>query len=112
MKTRSLFIVALAVSFPVIWTPLAVAQSTEPTGEQAATAQEVFDREAFDQDALVTVSFGAVMMQVPVRLALQICPGTDQHELARSLTVAKGVACAIPNDAYASQPAAAERESN
>ncbi len=106
MKIISLVKVALAVASAGVWAPLAVAQTTEPMA-----AQDVVDLGALDQDVMVTVSFGAVMMQVPVRLALQLCPGTDTQELARSATVAEGVACVIPQESYASQPAADEAAS-
>jgi hypothetical protein len=106
MKIISLLKFTLAVALAGIWAPLAVAQSSEPV-----EAQDVLDLDALDQDVMVTVSFGAVMMQVPVRLALQLCPGTETRELARSATVAEGVACVIPQESYASQPAADEAPS-
>ncbi|HSP23977.1 MAG TPA: hypothetical protein VLQ65_02270 [Saliniramus sp.] len=100
MKIISLLNVALAVSFALVGPIPAFAQT-----EQSATTEELPDGD-LDQDALVKVSFGAVMMQVPVRLALQLCPGTDPQELARASMVAEGVACVIPQESYASQPAA------
>lgn len=106
MKIIGLFKVVMAVAFAGTWAPLAVAQTSEPMA-----AQEALDLEALDQDILVTVSFGAAMMQVPVRLAIQLCPGTAIRELARSATVAEGVACVIPQESYASQPAADEATS-
>jgi|GEM_PF-5047709 len=106
MKIMRLYNVALAASFAVLWTPLAVAQAVEP----GMMVEEMLDQNGLDQDALVTVGFGAVMMQVPVRLALQLCPGTEPQELVRSSMVAEGVACVIPQESYASQPAAAETD--
>lgn len=53
-------------------------------------------------DALVNVSFGAVMMQVPVSLAVQLCPGADADEMAAQYAAAGEVACTIPHEAYTS----------
>jgi hypothetical protein len=59
--------------------------------------------EVAPEHAYVTVTFGAVAMQVPVALAVQLCPGTGIEELARATESANGVACDIPNEEYASQ---------
>lgn len=58
--------------------------------------------EAFAEDAYVTVTFGAVMMQVPAKLAVQLCPGVELDELVEANQGSPGVACAIPNEEYTS----------
>jgi len=53
-------------------------------------------------NAFVNISFGAVMMQVPVSLAIQLCPGTDADEMAAQFGDTSEVACVIPHEAYTS----------
>lgn len=56
----------------------------------------------------VNVSFGAVMMQVPVSLAIQLCPGIDADAMPARFADTGGVACAIPHEAYTSHSTASE----
>ena len=56
----------------------------------------------------VNVSFGAVMMQVPVSLAIQLCPGIDADAMPARVADPGGVACVIPHEAYTSHSNAPE----
>jgi hypothetical protein len=66
--------------------------------------------EALAEDALVTVTFGAVMMQVPAKLAGQLCPGIDPERLAEAAIGLKAVACEIPHEQYTSHDPNADQD--
>jgi hypothetical protein len=72
--------------------------------QQAAIAQAG----SLAGNAFVNVSFGAVIMQVPVSLAIQLCPGTDANEMAAQFGDTSDVACTIPHEAYTSHSVGAD----
>lgn len=69
---------------------------------QEARQEVVAQSGSAASDAFVSVSFGAVMMQVPVSLAVQLCPGADADDIAARFIDTGEVACAIPHEAYTS----------
>jgi hypothetical protein len=76
----------------------------------AATAHGAASAEAEASENYVTIGFGATMMQVPISLAVQLCPGTEAQALADKFAEGAEVVCEIPYESYASHDSNAERE--
>jgi hypothetical protein len=75
-----------------------------------ATAHGAASAEIEADENYVTIAFGATMMQVPVSLAVQLCPGADAEALAEKFAEGADVVCEIPYETYASHDPTAERE--
>jgi hypothetical protein len=64
--------------------------------------------EALTEDAFVTVTFGAIMMQVPATLAGQLCPDVAPEQLAEAAAGTTTIVCEIPHEQYTSHDPNAE----
>jgi hypothetical protein len=75
-----------------------------------AMAQKASSSESVAEDSYVTIAYGSAMMQVPLSLAVQLCPGTDAGALAEEYAKGKEFVCEIPYETYASHDSNTEQE--
>jgi len=69
----------------------------------AQLSADVFAQtEQFPDERFVTVTFGAVTMQVRLKLAEQLCPEIAPEKLAEAVREEGGVSCVIPHEQYTS----------
>lgn len=107
MKNTNLLTVA-AVFFASSQGAALAQQQVNAQQDTLAQQEAIAQPGSIAGDAFVNVSFGAVMMQVPVSLAIQLCPGADADEMAAQFGYTGDVACAIPHEAYTSHSVGAD----